>query len=72
MGDKARAIIKSYGLFFRPADHHPQNLCHCCPRRLVVPSGHAELAGITTVLLLVLCTPIAWWLAHTPRAGAAR
>ncbi|MBS0508430.1 MAG: molybdate ABC transporter permease subunit, partial [Proteobacteria bacterium] len=23
-------------------------------------------AGITTVLLLVLCTPIAWWLAHTP------
>ncbi len=25
-----------------------------------------ELAGITTVLLLVLCTPIAWWLAHTP------
>ena len=25
-----------------------------------------ELAGITTVLLLVLFTPIAWWLAHTP------
>ena len=25
-----------------------------------------ELAGVTTVLLLVLCTPIAWWLAHTP------
>jgi len=25
-----------------------------------------ELAGITTVLLPVLCTPIAWWLAHTP------
>ena len=25
-----------------------------------------ELAGISTVLLLVLCTPIAWWLAHTP------
>ena len=25
-----------------------------------------ELAGITTLLLLVLCTPIAWWLAHTP------
>ena len=25
-----------------------------------------ELAGITTVLLLVMCTPIAWWLAHTP------
>lgn len=23
-----------------------------------------ELAGITTVLLLVLCTPLAWWLAH--------
>ncbi len=25
-----------------------------------------ELAGTTTLLLLVLCTPIAWWLAHTP------
>ncbi|HQQ70584.1 MAG TPA: molybdate ABC transporter permease subunit [Alicycliphilus sp.] len=25
-----------------------------------------ELAGITTAALLVLCTPIAWWLAHTP------
>ena len=25
-----------------------------------------ERASITTVLLLVLCTPIAWWLAHTP------
>ena len=25
-----------------------------------------ELAGITTVLLLALCTQIAWWLAHTP------
>ncbi|WP_024537342.1 molybdate ABC transporter permease subunit [Comamonas badia] len=25
-----------------------------------------ELAGLTTLLLLVLCTPIAWWLAHTP------
>ena len=24
-----------------------------------------ELAGLTTALLLVLCTPIAWWLAHT-------
>lgn len=24
-----------------------------------------ELAGITTVLLLILCTPLAWWLAHT-------
>lgn len=24
-----------------------------------------ELAGVTTVLLLVLCTPLAWWLAHT-------
>jgi molybdate transport system permease protein len=24
-----------------------------------------ELAGITTVLLLALCTPLAWWLAHT-------
>lgn len=25
-----------------------------------------ELAAVTTVLLLVLCTPLAWWLAHTP------
>jgi molybdate transport system permease protein len=25
----------------------------------------AELAGLTTVLLLVVGTPIAWWLAHT-------
>ena len=25
-----------------------------------------KLAGTTTVLLLVLCTPLAWWLAHTP------
>ena len=25
-----------------------------------------KLASVTTVLLLVLCTPIAWWLAHTP------
>ena len=25
-----------------------------------------KLAGVTTVLLLVLCTPLAWWLAHTP------
>lgn len=24
-----------------------------------------ELAGTTTVLLLALCTPLAWWLAHT-------
>ena len=24
-----------------------------------------RLAGVTTVLLLVLCTPLAWWLAHT-------
>ena len=24
-----------------------------------------ELASVTTVLLLVLCTPLAWWLAHT-------
>lgn len=23
-----------------------------------------KLAGLTTVLLLVLCTPLAWWLAH--------
>ena len=25
-----------------------------------------ELASLTTIVLLVLCTPIAWWLAHTP------
>ena len=25
-----------------------------------------KLASVTTVLLLVLCTPLAWWLAHTP------
>ena len=25
-----------------------------------------ELASVTTALLLVLCTPLAWWLAHTP------
>ncbi|MGD9772846.1 MAG: molybdate ABC transporter permease subunit [Diaphorobacter sp.] len=25
-----------------------------------------KLAGTTTVLLLMLCTPLAWWLAHTP------
>ncbi|QNP49640.1 molybdate ABC transporter permease subunit [Diaphorobacter aerolatus] len=24
-----------------------------------------RLAGLTTLLLLVLCTPLAWWLAHT-------
>ncbi|MDR0224913.1 MAG: molybdate ABC transporter permease subunit [Burkholderiaceae bacterium] len=24
-----------------------------------------ELASVTTVLLLTLCTPLAWWLAHT-------
>lgn len=24
-----------------------------------------KLASVTTVLLLVLCTPLAWWLAHT-------
>ncbi|MBS7349819.1 MAG: molybdate ABC transporter permease subunit [Comamonas sp.] len=24
-----------------------------------------QLASITTILLLVLCTPLAWWLAHT-------
>ncbi|WP_353235887.1 molybdate ABC transporter permease subunit [Diaphorobacter ruginosibacter] len=24
-----------------------------------------ELAGLTTLLLLLLCTPLAWWLAHT-------
>jgi len=24
------------------------------------------LASLTTALLLVLCTPLAWWLAHTP------
>ena len=25
-----------------------------------------QLATVTTTLLLVLCTPLAWWLAHTP------
>lgn len=25
----------------------------------------AELAGLTTILLLMLATPLAWWLAHT-------
>lgn len=25
-----------------------------------------KLAGMTTALLLLLCTPLAWWLAHTP------
>ncbi|SFE17404.1 molybdate ABC transporter permease subunit [Paracidovorax konjaci] len=25
-----------------------------------------RLAGLTTLLLLVLCTPLAWWLARTP------
>jgi molybdate transport system permease protein len=25
-----------------------------------------ELASLTTILLLVLATPLAWWLAHTP------
>lgn len=24
-----------------------------------------KLAGITTILLLILCAPLAWWLAHT-------
>src|SRR5256885_1290007 len=24
-----------------------------------------KLASVTTVLLLTLCTPLAWWLAHT-------
>ncbi|QIL81238.1 molybdate ABC transporter permease subunit [Diaphorobacter sp. HDW4A] len=24
-----------------------------------------RLAGLTTLLLLILCTPLAWWLAHT-------
>lgn len=24
-----------------------------------------RLAALTTALLLVLCTPLAWWLAHT-------
>lgn len=24
-----------------------------------------KLAGVTTLLLMVLCTPLAWWLAHT-------
>ncbi|MDE2593710.1 MAG: molybdate ABC transporter permease subunit, partial [Burkholderiales bacterium] len=26
----------------------------------------AKLAGLTTVLLLLLGTPVAWWLARTP------
>jgi molybdate transport system permease protein len=26
-----------------------------------------ELAGITTILLLILATPLAWWLARSPR-----
>ncbi len=29
----------------------------------------AQLAGVTTVLLIVLCTPLAWWLARTPWRG---
>ena len=24
-----------------------------------------KLAGVTTILLMLLCTPLAWWLAHT-------
>ena len=28
-----------------------------------------QLAGITTALLLVLATPIAWWLARTHSRG---
>ena len=24
-----------------------------------------KLAGVTTVLLMLLCTPLAWWLSHT-------
>jgi len=27
-----------------------------------------QLASVTTVLLLLLATPVAWWLAHTPSA----
>lgn len=30
-----------------------------------------QLAGLTTVILLVLGTPLAWWLAHTRRRGRA-
>ena len=29
----------------------------------------AELAALTTVLLLIVGTPIAWWLARTRSAG---
>jgi molybdate transport system permease protein len=31
-----------------------------------------KLAGITTILLLVLATPLAWWLARAVRAGRRR
>ncbi len=30
-----------------------------------------QLASVTTVLLLLLATPLAWWLAHTPSAWRA-
>lgn len=30
-----------------------------------------KLAGITTILLLILCTPLAWWLAHARTKWAA-
>ncbi len=33
----------------------------------VVIATTVELAGVTTVLLLVLATPLAWWLARSPR-----
>jgi molybdate transport system permease protein len=30
-----------------------------------------QLASVTTVLLLLLATPVAWWLAHTSSAWRA-
>jgi molybdate transport system permease protein len=30
-----------------------------------------QLASVTTVLLLLLATPVAWWLAHTRSAWRA-
>jgi len=30
-----------------------------------------ELAGITTIILLLICTPLAWWLSRTRFRGKA-
>ena len=30
----------------------------------------AQLAAVTTCCLLLLATPLAWWLAHSPRPWA--